>query len=43
MNGPLIDEAALETQTFGDAELKHEILQMFLQQAPALLPRLRHP
>ena len=35
--GPIVDRAALESQTFGDAELMAEVIGMFREQAPALL------
>lgn len=38
--GPLINEDTLSEQTFGDVELCREVLQMFLDQTPALMASL---
>jgi HPt (histidine-containing phosphotransfer) domain-containing protein len=40
VNTPLIDAAVLAEQTFEDADLRHELLTMLLDQAPVLLNAL---
>lgn len=40
MNGPVLDLAFLDAQTFGDAELAREVLELFAEQAARLVPVL---
>lgn len=37
----LIDHAHLDAQTFGDADLARDVLQLFVAQCAALLPAIR--
>jgi HPt (histidine-containing phosphotransfer) domain-containing protein len=37
---PVVNLAELDQQTFGDAELKREVLALFAEQAPVLLQAL---
>jgi len=37
---PIVDEAELDRQTFGDAELRREIIALFAQQTPMLAAAL---
>ncbi len=40
MNGPVLDLAFLDAQTFGDAGLAREVLELFAEQAARLMPVL---